>query len=71
MRHTYLALYRLKPKKKKKRYFDINPTRFQKGDIVELAVSFLCVPIKGGKYKMITSLKTILLLDNTTREVCS
>jgi hypothetical protein len=51
-------------------YCDINPLRFQKGDIVEMTVSFFCVQTRMNKYKMITSLKSIVLLDDTIREVC-
>ena len=49
-------------------YQNVNPVRFQKGNIVELAVSFFCIPTQAKKYKMITSLKSIILLDDKIRE---
>ena len=52
-------------------YYDLNPVRFQKGDIVEISISFFCTQTRSGKYKMISSLKTIVLLDDTIREVLS
>src|ERR1700719_1272840 len=50
-------------------HFNINPTRFQKGDIVELTVSFFCVRTRLNSLKMMTSLKSITLLDDHIQEV--
>ncbi|KAF8805795.1 hypothetical protein BYT27DRAFT_7103684, partial [Phlegmacium glaucopus] len=36
---------------------------FQIGDIVEIQVSFIVVPLKDNKFKMIVVLRSITLLD--------
>lgn len=51
------------------RYVNINPVRFQSGDIVEVAVSFFCIQTQSNTLKMMTSLKSLTLLDDTFREV--
>jgi len=48
---------------------NINPVRFQKGDIVEITVSFFCVRTRTEKFKMMASLKTLTLLNDKFREV--
>ncbi|KAF8222859.1 hypothetical protein L208DRAFT_1320145 [Tricholoma matsutake] len=48
-----------------KRYNVIDPIKFRIGDIVEAQVSFVVVPLKGKKYKMIIVLRALTLLDST------
>jgi hypothetical protein len=43
----------------------VNPQIFRVGDIVEAQVSFIVVPLKDKKYKMIVVLRSIALLDAT------
>lgn len=45
------------------RYKEMDPTRFKIGDIVEAQISFVGVPLKGGKAKMMTVLRALTLLD--------
>jgi hypothetical protein len=42
----------------------VNPHVFCVGDIVEAQVSFIAVPLKNHKYKMIVVLRSIALLDD-------
>jgi hypothetical protein len=51
------------------RYININPVRFQNGDIVEVTLSFFCHQTRSEKFKMMISLKTMTLLDDKIREV--
>jgi hypothetical protein len=39
------------------------------GDIVEAQVSFVTVPLKGKKFKMIIVLRALTLLDSTPLKV--
>ena len=41
----------------------VNPQIFRIGDIVEAQVSFIVVPLKDNKHKMIVVLRSIALLD--------
>ena len=52
-----------------RRYININPIRFQIGDIVEISIGFYCVQIRGGKMKLMSSLKSITMLNDTIRQV--
>lgn len=45
------------------RYVAMDPTRFKIGDVVEAQVSFVGVPLKGGKTKMMVVLRALSLLD--------
>lgn len=47
----------------------VNPQIFRVGDIVEAQVSFIAVPLKDNKYKMIVVLRSIALLDATFSQV--
>lgn len=51
------------------RYINVNPVQFQIGDIVEISITFFCVQIRGQKMKMMTSLKTLTMLDDKIRQV--
>ena len=47
----------------------VNPQIFRIGDIVEAQVSFIAVPLKDKKHKMIIVLCSIALLDATFSQV--
>lgn len=47
----------------------VNPQIFRVGDLVEAQVSFIGVPLKDNKYKMIVVLRSIALLDATFSQV--
>lgn len=47
----------------------VNPQIFRVGDIVEAQVSFIAVPLKDNKYKMIVVLRSIALLDASFSQV--
>ena len=47
----------------------VNPQIFRIGDIVEAQVSFIAVPLKDKKHKMIVVLRSIALLDATFSQV--
>ncbi|KAF8867494.1 hypothetical protein BD779DRAFT_1685747 [Infundibulicybe gibba] len=49
----------------KKTFVKAGPQAFRKGDIVEVQVSFVVVPLKKQKYKMIGTLHAIALLDTS------
>ena len=49
----------------KKSVETVNPQIFRVGDIVEAQVSFIAVPLKDNKHKMIVVLRSIALLDAT------
>ena len=51
------------------RFINIDPSRFQKGDIVEISISFFCVNTRSQTLKMLTSLKSIMLIDDGIRQV--
>ncbi|KAF9466516.1 hypothetical protein BDZ94DRAFT_1251118, partial [Collybia nuda] len=44
-------------------YKEIGPQAFQIGNIVEIQVLFVVVPLKDEKVKMITVLQSIMLLE--------
>ncbi|EAU84994.1 hypothetical protein CC1G_04090 [Coprinopsis cinerea okayama7 len=50
------------------RYKAFSPADFGIGDVVEVTVSFMAVPIKGGVYKFMTVLKGLCLVDKSIRE---
>jgi hypothetical protein len=45
------------------RYKTINPIRIRAGDIVEAQVSFVTIPLKGRRFKLLIVLRAITLLD--------
>jgi hypothetical protein len=47
----------------------VNPQIFRIGDIVEAQVSFIVVPLKNDKYKMMVVLRSIALLDTYFSQV--
>ncbi|KAH6909729.1 hypothetical protein BKA70DRAFT_1561420 [Coprinopsis sp. MPI-PUGE-AT-0042] len=48
-------------------YEECNPSVFKEGDVVEVVVSFIAVPVKGGSYKLVTSMKALSLISNEVR----
>lgn len=51
------------------RFVDISPSKIQIGDIVEVHMMFMAVPVKDGKKKVISTLRSITLLDSNLTEV--
>ncbi|KAF8220010.1 hypothetical protein L208DRAFT_1336227, partial [Tricholoma matsutake] len=47
------------------KYEECEPQQFRIGDIVQVQMSFVAVPIKGGMHKMLTVLRLIALLDGS------
>ena len=47
----------------------VNPQIFRVGDIVKVQVSFITVPLKDNKHKMIVMLQSIALLDASFSQV--
>ncbi|GLB39707.1 hypothetical protein LshimejAT787_0702170 [Lyophyllum shimeji] len=46
-------------------YEKVGPQMFRVGDIVELQVTFVVVPLKGDRYKMMSVLRSIALIDGS------
>jgi hypothetical protein len=51
------------------RFQAVGPHTFRIGDIVEMQVSFVAVPLKEQKYKMMVVLRSIALLDKAYSQV--
>jgi hypothetical protein len=51
------------------RFFEVDPIRFRVGDIVEVQITVAAVPIRSNKFKMITQLRCLALLDGTFTDV--
>ena len=51
------------------RYDTVNPIKFRSGDIVEAQVSFVCVPLKDAKYKMLVVLRALTIQDTSPLRV--
>ena len=47
----------------------MNPQNFCIGDIIKAQISFIVVPLKDNKYKMIAVLRSIVLLDASFTQV--
>jgi hypothetical protein len=45
------------------RFTITDPARFRIGDLVELQMNIVAVPVKGGHFKMISQLRTLAQLD--------
>ena len=43
---------------------------FRIGDIVEAQVSFIVIPVKGGRRKMLMVLQSLVLIKETLKKVC-
>ncbi|KAG6913097.1 hypothetical protein DXG01_009697 [Tephrocybe rancida] len=46
-----------------KRYIEIDPGRFRVGDIVKIQLSFVCIPVAGGHFKMMPIMHALTQLD--------
>ena len=53
------------------RYVAVKPACISVGDIVELQVSFIMVPLRDNKFKVTMVLRSILVLDRTYTQVLS
>jgi hypothetical protein len=54
------------------RYSELGPQVFNVGDLVEVQVSFIVVPLKGQNYKVLNVMHAIALLDSQFSKVrCS
>jgi hypothetical protein len=53
------------------RYIDADPTGFRAGDIVEVQFTFIVIPIKREKHRMMMVLRALTLLDSTHTTVCN
>lgn len=51
------------------RFISINPIQIRMGDIIEAQVSFVVVPLKGRKYKMLIVLRAIAIIDSSLVKV--
>lgn len=51
------------------RFIAFDPARFRIGDIIELQMNVVAVPVKGGRFKMITQLRTLAKLNNYFSQV--
>ncbi|PBK87462.1 hypothetical protein ARMGADRAFT_1085482 [Armillaria gallica] len=49
-------------------FVEVSPNKIQVGDIVEMHVSFTAVPLKGGRKKVVSVLRSITLLDGNLTE---
>jgi hypothetical protein len=47
----------------KSRYQTTMPNAFQIGDIVEIIIAFVVLPVRGGRYIMVPQLGALTLLD--------
>jgi hypothetical protein len=50
-------------------YKTVGPQTFRIGDIVEVQMSFVGIPLKGQNFKMLSVLRSIALLDGTFSRV--
>lgn len=55
--------------KKKNRYELATPQMFRLGDIVEIQISFIAIPLKTQVFKMTTVLHSVALIDSTFTRV--
>jgi len=51
------------------RYEQCKPQVFRVGDIVEAQVSFVIIPVKGGRCKMLTVLQSLALIKGFFKKV--
>ncbi len=52
------------------RFIDILPSKIQIGDIIEVHMTFMAIPQKDGKKKVMVTLRSVTLLDGNLTEVC-
>ena len=53
------------------RYPSISPIKIQIGDIVEVQMSIVAVPVKGRESKLMTLLRSVTIMDGTYTQVSS
>lgn len=51
------------------RHEPVGPQVFRVGDIVEMQISFVVIPVKGEQYRMVSILRSIALIDGTFSKV--
>ncbi len=51
------------------RFVDISSNKIQVGDIIEVHMTFIAVPVKDGKKKVVSTLRLVILLDGNLTEV--
>ena len=51
------------------RFQQCEPQTFRNGDIVQVQLSFVVIPVKGGHCKMLTVLRSLALLDGSFSQV--
>jgi len=51
------------------RYESTDPNKFRIGDIVEVQLSFVAVPVKENKFRLILVMRALTLLDCTQCKV--
>jgi len=47
----------------------VGPEMLQEGDIVEVQVSFIAIPLRDGKWKINTTMRSMTLFDGTFTQV--
>ena len=52
------------------RFCKVDPMRFRVGDIVEVQITVSAVPIRRDRFKMITQLRSIALIEGGFSDVC-
>jgi hypothetical protein len=57
------------PLKYECRFSKADPTQFRVGDIVEVQMTIITVPLKKDRFKMINQLRTVALLDGSFTDV--
>lgn len=50
-------------------YDSLGPQAFRIGDIVEAQLSIVVIPMKGGKYKMLSVLRALTMLEEGQMQV--
>ena len=50
------------------RYPTTSPTKIQVGDLVEVQMSFVMFPVRGGEYKFSSLLRSVTLMDKCHTE---
>ncbi|KAF8220722.1 hypothetical protein L208DRAFT_1020340, partial [Tricholoma matsutake] len=54
-----------------RRFESCGPQIFRIGDIVQVQVSFVTIPVQGNKHKMLVVLRSMALLDGSLSKVCT
>src|SRR6266542_2889773 len=51
------------------RYCIIKPSGFQIGDVVEITIAFVILPVRDERYIMVPQLRVVMLLNDQIRQV--